>query len=97
MNAEYQGPFETIESAQEFLRLLVGAVVEAKRDLHEQIDEETTPRAPRKKEALQVALFSLNKLEKHIQISLCTLNDLRSLRRVMWGERRQEALSVREA
>lgn len=92
-NYKPENPFVTIESAQEYIRLLADAVVEAKKDLEADIDADTADTPPRHLEALRVALFSLNKLDRHVQVVLRGLNDLRSLRRLMWREREQEPLS----
>ena len=93
LNYKFESPFGTIESAQEYMRLLADAVLEAKHDLEAAIGADTAPRSSRQVEAPRVALFSLNKLDHHIQVSLRVLNDLRSLRRLMWRERAEEPLS----
>ncbi len=92
-NYNLENPFGTIESAQEYMRLLADAVLEAKQDLEADIGADTAPRSSRHVEALRVALFSLNKLEHHVQIVLRGLNDLRSLHRLMWRERSEEPVS----
>lgn len=92
-NYNLENPFGTIESAQEYMRLLADAVLEAKEDLEADIGADTTSGSLRRVEALRVALFSLNKLDHHLQIVLRGLNDLRSLHRLMWGERREEPVS----
>ena len=92
VNYNFEGPFRTIESAQEYMRLLAEAVLGAKKDLETEIAS-TVPNSSRQAEALRVALFNVNKLDHHIQVSLRVLNDLRSLRRLMWRERAAEPLS----
>ena len=87
VNYNFEGPFRTIESAQEYMRLLADAVLGAKQDLETEIGASTAPSSLRQAEALRVALFNVNKLDHHIQVSLRVLNDLRSLRRLMWRER----------
>jgi hypothetical protein len=88
-NYNLENPFGTIESAQEYMRLLADAVLEAKQDLESDIDTGTTSRSSRQLEALRVALFTLNKLDHNVQKVLRGLNDLRSLHRLMWREREQ--------
>jgi len=90
MSYEFERPFGTIENAQEYMRMLADAVLEAKCDLETQTGQETIPSSSREIEALRVALFSLNKLDHHIRVSLRVLNDLRSLRRLMLQERTKQ-------
>ena len=92
-NYKPENPFGTIESAQEYMRLLSDALREAKEDLEADVNADAPPKPSRQVEALRVALFSLNKLDRHLQIVLRGLNDLRSLRRLMWHEREPEPLS----
>ena len=92
-NYKVENPFGTIESAQEYMRLLADAVLEAKQDLVSDIGADAESRSSRQLEALRVALFTLNKLDHSVQKVLRGLNDLRSLHRLMWGEREQEHTS----
>lgn len=89
-NCRFENPFGTIESAQEYMRLLADAVFEAKRDVEAAICEEAAPVSPRQVEALRVVLYSLDKLDHHIQVSRRMLKDLRSLRRLLLQERTAE-------
>ena len=72
-------PFDTIESAEEFLYLLQQetqtAVVEIRRLL-----DETEPAAARRVEALPLVLHKLSKLQVSVETSQRTLSDLRTLR-----------------
>jgi hypothetical protein len=86
-------PFESIESAHEFLRLLASTVVEAKRDLEADIPAEPNSNISRRVEALQLASYNLGKLEHHVKTSARILNDLRMLRRVLLEERAVAAAS----
>lgn len=85
-NYNVENPFGTIESAQEYMRLLADALLEAKQDLESDIGTDTNLRSSRHLEALRVALFTLNKLDHNVQKVLRGLNDLRSLHRLMWRE-----------
>src|SRR5689334_8228525 len=80
-------PFDSIESAHNFVSLLSEVVIDAKRDLEEDIKREADAKAPRRLDALRVALYSLEKLETHVVRSGRILNDLRSLRRLLFEER----------
>jgi len=92
VNYNLEGSFRTIESAQGYMRLLADAVLAAKHDLEAEIGADMAPSSLRQAEAMRVALFNVNKLDHHIQVSLRVLNDLRSLRRLMWRERAEEHL-----
>jgi len=85
--------FESIESAHEYLRLLSHVVKSAKEDLDHDVDRESTNAKPsRRLHAIQLASYSLDKLEKHVATSGRILNDLRSIRRLLFEERRAKAL-----
>jgi len=85
MNEEIRDQFETIESAHDFIALLATAVSEAKRDLEGDVEREST--ASRRRDALRIALYNLSKLELHVSQSRKILNDLRTLRRLLFEER----------
>lgn len=87
VKCRFESPFGTIESAQEYMRLLADAALEAIHDVETEISGDTAPGPSRKEEALRVVLYSLNKLDRHIQVSRRMLNDLRSLRRLIGQER----------
>ena len=86
MSCESGRAFESIESAQEFVTLLAEAVAEAKAEVSSDVERES-PSATRRLQALQVTLYSLEKLEVHVKTSGRILNDLRSLRRLLCQER----------
>jgi hypothetical protein len=86
---ENETPFENVESAHEYLRLLSEAMLDAKRDIESDIGAEPGSTAPRRIEALRLVLYKLEKLEQHIMASRRVLNDLRTLRRLLLQERLQ--------
>jgi hypothetical protein len=90
---KFETPFESIESAHEFLKLLADTVVEAKRDLEADISAEANTRISRRVEALRLACYKVDKLEHHLKASTRILNDLRMLRRVLLEERVATALA----
>jgi hypothetical protein len=90
---EFETPFESIESAHEFLKLLADTVIEAKRDLEADISAEANTRVARRVEALRLACYKVDKLEHHLKASTRILNDLRMLRRVLLEERVATALA----
>jgi hypothetical protein len=79
--------FETLESAYDFVALLAETVSEAKRELEGNVQRESASDHSRRLDALRVALYSLDKLELHVNRSQRILNDLRSLRRLLFEER----------
>ena|SRR5215471_7690006 len=83
MSQETGIPFESIESAQQFIRLLVETVVEAKRDVDNEITLATDQMSYRRVQALRMVEYNLEKLQRYLSVSGRTLNDLRSLRRLL--------------
>ena len=91
MNHELGTPFDSIESAQEFLKLLVSAVVEARRDVEADVRTQADAGFERRVQALRLVLYKLEQLEKHVGSSHRILNDLRTLRRLLLEERAGKA------
>lgn len=87
MNCESAAPFESIESAQEYLRLLGEVVLEAQRTVEADVEESANSGTSRRTEALQLITYILGKLSHHIKYSHRLLNDLRTLRRLIQQER----------
>lgn len=85
MNLEVS--LDSIETAHHFVALLCDAVEESKRDIENDVRREADANFPRRREALQIILTKLEKLDVLLTHSRRTLNDLRSLRRVMLEER----------
>jgi hypothetical protein len=94
MNREAGSPFESIESAHEFVTLLADAVQDAKRDVAADVQREASSEFPRRLEALRLTLYTLEKLEIHMNSSRRLLNDLRSIRRLLFQERAAGAAKV---
>ncbi len=88
MNPQVDNPFQTIESAHHFLALLSEAIGEAKVDLEKDLQRESDTTVQRRVDALRLALYSLEKLEVHLNRSSRILNDLRTLRRLLFEERK---------
>jgi hypothetical protein len=86
-------PFDNIESAQQFVELLVDAIEEARRE----VDSSMVAALPeRGLQALQLVSFKLAKLSDHMEISRRLLNDLRTLRRLLLSERSPDAEPLEE-
>ena len=80
-------PFDSIESSHQYVALLAQAIEEARRDVEADIALAMADRADRRRDALQLVLFNLAKLESHMNASRRILNDLRTLRRLLLDER----------
>jgi hypothetical protein len=87
MNHASGSPFDSIESAHDFISLFSDSVAEAKREIETDMQRELKSNAPRRLVALQLAAYNLEKLELHLNKSRRILNDLRSLRRLLFEER----------
>jgi hypothetical protein len=82
-------PFETIESTHEFIALLASSIDEAAYDVAQDLEQATVAGDERRTRALQLALFKLNQLGMHVSKSRRLLNDLRTIRRLLFEEREQ--------
>ena len=91
MSYKAGSPFDSIESAYEFVALLAETVLEAKKDIEADVQRESSSKFPRRLDALRTALYSMEKLELHMSKSRRILNDLRSLRRLLFEERAKSA------
>ncbi len=85
-------PFDSIESAQDFVTLLASTVTDSIRDLDEDRKAALDDGDDRRVQAIDVALYKLRLLDGHVRKSARILNDLRSLRRLLLKERAMEAL-----
>jgi hypothetical protein len=87
MRLRMEDQFETLESAQDFVALLAKTVAETKRDLESDLQRESASNVSRRLDALRIALYGLGKLELHVNRTSRILNDLRTLRRLLFNER----------
>jgi hypothetical protein len=85
LTRDFETPFESIESAQEFLKLLADTVLDAKRAVEDDIRAESDN--SRHTDALRLVSYNLDKLELHLKTSGRILNDLRMLRRLLLEEK----------
>ncbi len=88
MNYKSQTPFDNIESALEYVNHLLEATQEAKAQIETEILRAASPQLARRKQALQLVNYKLDKLSSHIAASRRILNDLRALRRLLLEERK---------
>jgi hypothetical protein len=89
-----QTPFDSVENAQQYVRLLLDAIIEAKQEIDADLAASTGSRLERRLQALQLVHFQLDKLEHHLHSSSRLLNDLRTLRRLLLEERAEPAASI---
>ena len=87
MNSPLETPFDSVENAQQYVRLLVETIAEAKSEIEADLSAAVTAKSQRRVQALQIVQFKLGKLERHLQASSRLLNDLRTLRRLLLDER----------
>jgi hypothetical protein len=86
--ADRETPFDNLEGAHEYVHLLREAIEDARRAIQDDIKEAIeAPGAERRLDALRLVDYKLVKLGEHIATSSRILNDLRTLRRLLLGER----------
>ena len=90
MSYESGTPFDSIESAQQFVDLLAEAVEEARQEVEADVTAAAGAEAERRKQALQLVSYNLAKLSMHLATSRRIFNDLRNLRRLLLQERQLE-------
>jgi predicted nuclease of restriction endonuclease-like RecB superfamily len=88
MSPDIARPFESIESAHEFIVLLEESIAEAIADVQAHLQSaEPAASDERQTRALNLALFKLNQLSTQMHKSRRALNDLRTIRRLLFTER----------
>ena len=80
-------PFDSIEGSHEYVALLLQAIEEANTDIREDLLDPQGKEGPRRQEAFQLVAYKLEQLRVHLETSRRLLNDLRTLRRMLHGER----------
>ncbi len=86
-HSQTETPFDNIESSHQYVALLAQAIEEARADVEGDIALAMADGADRRREALQLVVYNLSKLESHMSASRRILNDLRTLRRLLLDER----------
>jgi hypothetical protein len=87
MSYRSETPFDNIESSHEYVTLLSEAIEIALAEVEADIALAGADGADRRKEALQLVFFNMNKLKANMSSSRRILNDLRTLRRLLLEER----------
>jgi hypothetical protein len=80
-------PFDSIESAHEYLTLLAGVIAETRVEVEADSALLSEPSLVRRHDAMLVVGYKLERLECHVAASRRLLNDLRLLRRLLLSER----------
>jgi hypothetical protein len=78
-------PFDTIESALEFLQLLQIESAKAKQEVTSLMEQDQAASA-RLEEAFRLVIYKLSQLNSHIESSQRVLHDLRALRTLLLRE-----------
>ena len=84
---EIERPFDSIESAQEYMNILASTVLEAMGELKRDHDVALCEGEARRAQAIDLAVFKLKMLGCYVHKSRRMLNDLRILRRLILNER----------
>ena len=90
-------PFDNIENSHRYVALLAEAITEARLDVNSDVALAVAEGADRRRDALQLVLYKLSKLESHMNASRRILNDLRTLRRLLLEEREEKQQAAARA
>jgi uncharacterized membrane-anchored protein YhcB (DUF1043 family) len=90
MRYRRETPFDNIESAEQFVKLLIEAIKESKHDVDEEVALTEVNHTGRSKKALQLISANLAKLSQHMATSRRILNHLKTLRRLLLQEQRPD-------
>jgi hypothetical protein len=96
MPEELQTPFDSIEGAHQYVSLLSQALAETRIAVQQDADIACrTKGSERRVEALRVVDYKFIQLGEHLAATRRILNDLRTLRRLLLGEREEAATVTR--
>ncbi|PYP87860.1 MAG: hypothetical protein DMG65_16275 [Candidatus Angelobacter sp. Gp1-AA117] len=87
MDKRAETPFDNIENAQKYIKLLIEAVTESSQEIDGEISAATESKLERRLQALRMVSYKLEKLEQNLHACSRMLNDLRTLRRLLLEER----------
>jgi len=76
-------PFQSIESAHDFMLVLETVIVDAQGELQRMLDDANSASDDRRKEAVRLALFKISQLDTHTRKSRRILNDLGLIRSLL--------------
>jgi len=84
---EIERPFESIESAHDYMDILATTTLEVLAELKRDRDQALRDGEERRAQAIDLAIFKLKMLGCYVYKSRRMLNDLRILRRLILNER----------
>jgi hypothetical protein len=87
MNTGPTRPFDSIESAHEFIVLLESSIEDAIKEVTQYAHSAAVNNDDRREQALDLALYKMGQLSSHMHKSRRILNDLRTIRRLLVHER----------
>ncbi len=90
MSYKSETPFDSIEGAQEYIKLLGQTVREAKQGVQADLAAGGVGDS-KQLEALRLAYYNQEKFSQHLRAGSRILNDLRTLRRLLLQERQPKA------
>jgi len=93
MSNESARPFDSIESAHEFVALLEESIEGAVLEVKDHIQTARTEQDQRRAEALTLAIYKMSQLSSYMHKSRRILNDLRTIRRLLFHERAKDPAS----
>jgi len=85
--AQQRTPFDRIEGTLEYIGLLRESIQSTRIEVQREVVQAQSARAERRLQALHLVTYKLERLGRHIDSSHRLLNDLRTLRRLLLGER----------
>ena len=88
MSEASEKPFYEIESALEYVNLLLETAQEAKKEVEGDLFRAIAPGLERRRQGLGLVIHKLSQLASHLSASRRILGDLRMLRRVLTSESR---------
>ena len=86
-NYGIEQPFDSIESAHEFMDVLAQTIVGAMQELHRDHQVAVKDGQDRRARAIELALYKARTLNCYVCKSRRSLNDLRTIRRLILNER----------
>ncbi|HEX7248811.1 MAG TPA: hypothetical protein VF262_00355 [Burkholderiales bacterium] len=88
--ADERTPFDSIEGSLEYLHLLREVIDKTRKTVEQDVATAEAEGAARRLQALRLVIYKLDRLAFHMDAGHRTLNDLRTLRRLFYGERQRE-------
>ncbi|HLY16400.1 MAG TPA: hypothetical protein VKR61_04215 [Bryobacteraceae bacterium] len=86
--------FDSIESAQDFMKVLAETILDSMKDLNRDQQSALQDGQARQAQAIGLAMFKLKTLNCHVHKSRIILNDLRTIRRLIFNERQPKARAM---